>query len=269
FCFLAEVSPFITILLLLQLVQMSFGAIRTPNISKNKNLSVSHLLTLPYFGGRAANPLMANMEEAASQLIKTGNYLVPAVQRDAVLASVNEGTTLKVKLADLDLERYDDEFSFFTINSAALETLNSAQHALGDRVYGALQQYMGILAEKRITKTRIYFLNPGYVKKVVKKAMVDVEKTIDGDIAVARASWLDNFNLNSIFSASGRNVGIRSAVRGVRRVVAEGDAKKVEQLASVYTPDGILDYLMGNPITDQTFAAGLLNEVNRFYQRKA
>ncbi|MBI5389888.1 hypothetical protein HZB02_00180, partial [Candidatus Woesearchaeota archaeon] len=46
-CFLAEVSPFITILLLLQLVQMSFGAIRTPNISKNKNLSVSHLLTLP------------------------------------------------------------------------------------------------------------------------------------------------------------------------------------------------------------------------------
>ncbi|MBI5390004.1 hypothetical protein HZB02_00770, partial [Candidatus Woesearchaeota archaeon] len=45
--FLAEVSPFITILLLLQLVQMSFGAIRTPNISKNKNLSVSHLLTLP------------------------------------------------------------------------------------------------------------------------------------------------------------------------------------------------------------------------------
>ncbi|MBI5390832.1 hypothetical protein HZB02_05030, partial [Candidatus Woesearchaeota archaeon] len=49
FCFLAEVSPFITILLLLQLVQMSFGAIRTPNISKNKNLSVSHLLTLPFF----------------------------------------------------------------------------------------------------------------------------------------------------------------------------------------------------------------------------
>ncbi|MBI5390463.1 hypothetical protein HZB02_03170, partial [Candidatus Woesearchaeota archaeon] len=47
FCFLAEVSPFITILLLVQLVQMSFGAIRTPNISKNKNLSVSHLLTLP------------------------------------------------------------------------------------------------------------------------------------------------------------------------------------------------------------------------------
>ncbi|MBI5390749.1 hypothetical protein HZB02_04615 [Candidatus Woesearchaeota archaeon] len=30
---------------------MSFGAIRTPNISKNKNLSVSHLLTLPYFLG--------------------------------------------------------------------------------------------------------------------------------------------------------------------------------------------------------------------------
>ncbi|MBI5390116.1 hypothetical protein HZB02_01380, partial [Candidatus Woesearchaeota archaeon] len=48
-CFLAEVSPFITILLLLQLVQMSFGAIRTPNISKNKNLSVSHLLTLPNY----------------------------------------------------------------------------------------------------------------------------------------------------------------------------------------------------------------------------
>ncbi|MBI5389305.1 hypothetical protein HZB01_02910, partial [Candidatus Woesearchaeota archaeon] len=47
FCFLAEVSPFITILLLLQLVQMSFGAIHTPNISKNKNLSISQLLTLP------------------------------------------------------------------------------------------------------------------------------------------------------------------------------------------------------------------------------
>ncbi|MBI5390523.1 hypothetical protein HZB02_03475 [Candidatus Woesearchaeota archaeon] len=181
-----------------------------------------------YFGGREANPLMAHMEEAASQLIKTGNYLVPAVQRDAVLASVNEGTTLKVNLADLDLKGSNDEFSsFFTINTAALDTLNPAQRALASRVYGkknALQQYMGFLAEANNKETRIYVLNPDYVKKKIR-----------GNAAVAQACWLKEFFVKgSIFDATFSCVYVRSAVRGVRRVVAEGDAQKLNPLQNAY-----------------------------------
>jgi len=45
---------------------------------------------------------------------------------------------------------------------------------------------------------------------------------------VGRASWLNSFSNNSDFGAFGRGVDIHNALRGVRRVIAEGDAPKKE-----------------------------------------
>jgi hypothetical protein len=45
---LPEVNPFITILLLLQLVHISFFAINQENMLENKNFSISQILTLPF-----------------------------------------------------------------------------------------------------------------------------------------------------------------------------------------------------------------------------
>ncbi|HLC51884.1 MAG TPA: hypothetical protein VJI98_01420 [Candidatus Nanoarchaeia archaeon] len=45
---------------------------------------------------------------------------------------------------------------------------------------------------------------------------------------LGRASWLNNFYGSSSFNASDRNVGDHNALRGVRRVIAAGDAPKYE-----------------------------------------
>ena len=43
-------------------------------------------------------------------------------------------------------------------------------------------------------------------------------------LIVGRASWLDDFNYNSNFSADDRNINDDDRLRGVRLVVPEGDS---------------------------------------------
>ena len=173
-----------------------------------------------YFGGRESNIIFNNIEEATSQLIKTGNYVPEKEGIDAVVASVESGSTLRVKLSELKLKRLNDEFSYFDIDTSRYGKLNAAQRSLAERVYGSgkdFEENMGMLAKATIGKTRIYVLKPAYVKsKVV------------GDGAVARACWLGKFTDNSIFDADGRGADNTSyALRAVRRkVVAEGGAPK-------------------------------------------
>ena len=53
-----------------------------------------------------------------------------------------------------------------------------------------------------------------------------------------RASWLLNFGSSSNFNANDRNVNNHNALRGVRRVIAEGDApeNEVPQETKVKSP---------------------------------
>ena len=174
-----------------------------------------------YFGGREANVIFDNIEEATSQLIKTGNYVPKKEGIDAVVASVKSGSTLRVKLSELKLNRVNDEFSYFEIDTSRYDELNAAQRLFAERVYGPGNDFvenMGMLAKAPIGKTRIYVLNPDYV-----------ESKVVGDGAVARACWLNLFNNFSNVYASDRNVGYTNvALRAVRLkvVAAEGGAPK-------------------------------------------
>ncbi|HLD00378.1 MAG TPA: hypothetical protein VJC39_01405, partial [Candidatus Nanoarchaeia archaeon] len=72
-------------------------------------------------------------------------------------------------------------------------------------VFGSGQDFtlaMKMLNYAKITETRIYVLKPSYVAR-------------NAGTPLGRASWLDNFNINSSFSAGGRSVGNHNALRGV------------------------------------------------------
>ena len=64
---------------------------------------------------------------------------------------------------------------------------------------------MKMLKEAGIKETKIYVLNPDYVRKHAAKGQF------------ARASWLGNFYIGSRFSASGRGISGDNRVCGVRR----------------------------------------------------
>jgi len=171
-----------------------------------------------YFGGRKANPILSNIDEACNQLIKTSNYKVTSAEKSAVADSVKSGHTLRIKLSELDLLKQDNEFSFFEIDTNNYDSLNKSQRALAEAVYGSGQDFienMEMLKRlpRRISKTRIYVLNEDYVKEHAK------------DGAVARATWLDDFGGSSDFDAYMCGVDDHNALRGVSKV-GEADAQK-------------------------------------------
>ena len=188
-----------------------------------------------YFGGREANPVLANIDEACRQLINEGNYKVTDPEKQAVVDSVKSGHTLRVKLSDLDLKRYDNEFSFFEINTDNYANLNESQRALAEKVYGSGDDFienMKMLSEAGISNTRIYVLNQDYVKEHVKEG------------AVGRVGWLGGFVGSSNFSAVGRDVDNGNGLRGVRKEVGEADdAKNLVSLNEDKLHDVLADYL--------------------------
>ncbi|MEK6809255.1 MAG: hypothetical protein AABY40_01145, partial [Nanoarchaeota archaeon] len=64
---------------------------------------------------------------------------------------------------------------------------------------------MKMLKEAKIGETKIYVLNPDYVRQHAEEG------------AVGRASWLNEFGSNSNFDADGRNFDDHGSVCGVRR----------------------------------------------------
>ncbi|MBI5390278.1 hypothetical protein HZB02_02220, partial [Candidatus Woesearchaeota archaeon] len=142
-CFLAEVSPFITILLLLQLVQMSFGAIRTPNISKNKNLSVSHLLTLPEIPG----VIISVGLEYAAQYLRPEDIvkLVNTIQSDH---------TINPDAKRIGLERFQSSVEGVV---AVSNTLSVQQRSLGHYL-AETEHYLGVYGRnKYVARSRAYY----------------------------------------------------------------------------------------------------------------
>ncbi len=163
----------------------------------------------------ADNLVLRHIDDAFAQLTSTGNYVPPQTEaEEAITAS----TTEVFDLSELKLEKHDDEFSFMEVSTAKYDKLNSEQRRLAERVYGKGDDFvlnMKMLEQAGIDTTRVYVLNPDYVKEHAK------------DSLVGRASWLYNFYVNSYFGADVRSIYSNSRVRGVRReVTAEGDAPK-------------------------------------------
>jgi hypothetical protein len=173
-----------------------------------------------YFGGREANPIFENIEEAASQLISSGNYYVDEESVAGVIDSVSSGATLRIGVSNLNLKKHDKEFSYFEINPSRPGQLNLFQRRFAEMVYGQgsdFSENMRMLSDSGIKSTRIYVLNPDYVKD-----------NAAGSQAIARACWLNDCDIDSDFIASGSYVAYPSiALRGVRKGVAEGDELKI------------------------------------------
>ena len=169
-----------------------------------------------YLGGEESNPIFGNLEEAARQLIKTGNYRLCREESATVRES---SSTLRVKISDLNLVQSDSEFLYFEIDTKEYGSLNDAQRAVAERVYGKgkdFEKSMEMLrtSKEEISKTRVYVLNSEYVKKHA------------GEVEFARACRLYSFGDDSLFLAGDRRVSSHYGLRGVLlQKTAEGDAK--------------------------------------------
>ena len=169
-----------------------------------------------YLARRDNNLVFQNINNAVEQILKTRNYKVNSDDAQQVITAES---TLKIPLSELKLECLDDEWGYFKINTSKYDELNSLQRAFAERVHGSGEQFgkvMGLLAET-IKETKIYTLNPDYVKNNAE------------DNAIARVCWLNYFDNYSNFYAGNWFVdGYDGALCGVRRekVVAEGDVRE-------------------------------------------
>ncbi len=169
-----------------------------------------------YLAPRENNLIFQNIEEATNQLIKTGNYNPKHGDAQKVMKA---DTTLKINLSDLELKGDDDEWRYFEIDTKRYDkTLNPPQTRLAKAVYGHRADFaknMDMLNKNSIGKTRIWVFSPDYVKAIAKNG------------PIGRASRLSGIGDDSRFLAYGWLVNCSyGALRGVRKVVAEGDARK-------------------------------------------
>ena len=166
-----------------------------------------------YFGGREANPILRNIDEACRQLIENGNYRINNTEKEAIEEAVNRGLVLRLKMAELGLKELtdgfiNDKYNYFEIETENYDALNLFQRAFAEAVYDKGEDFienMKMFREAGIPKTRIYVPNPKYVRKEAKNS------------AFALASWLDHFDYNFDFHAYLRSVHEREYLRGVRR----------------------------------------------------
>ena len=175
-----------------------------------------------YLARRPNNLIFQNIEEATSQLIKTGNF-IPS--RDDAEKVAKAKSTLRLNLSGLGLERNDSEYSFFAFNLADPK-LNKEQRKAVQRVYGRkdFKENMKMLAEAGVSTTRFYTLTPDYVKEHTKKGS-----------ALGRACWLSSFDYDSNFDADGRDVSDPDyALRGVLKKVGEADVTKKFGIPDAY-----------------------------------
>ena len=153
------------------------------------------------------NLVLRHMDDAFTQLTTTGNYH-PDIQE--VDTAIKSASTLVVDLTKLKLEGNGKEWQYMVVSTSDYDTLNDEQRTFAERVYGQGADFianMQMLKDARINKTKIFVLNPKYVRD-------DVQNTHLG-----RASWLSNFDSYFHFNADGRYVSNRYALRGVRREV--------------------------------------------------
>jgi len=168
-----------------------------------------------YLGDITTNLIFENIGKAKIQLKEDKNYFPSRKDIQRVLGSVETGNTLRIELSDLGLETHknrknsNNEYSYFEINTSDYNnTLNETQREFAERIYGQGEDFiknMKMLSEAGIEATKIYVLNPDYIKRNVR-----------GYSAIARTCCLFNFEGSSDFCAAGRDIKLEnSGLRGV------------------------------------------------------
>ncbi len=163
------------------------------------------------------NLVLQNIDEAYRKLIGQGNYFPDA---EAAESSLKHKDSVVVDSKGLKLVKDNDQYGYFVVDPKALKKLNSQQRKAAQRIYGPDEENFGLNMEMfaEAGKTPYVF--------VLLQDYVQSELRSNDKKFLGRASWLDDFNLSSGFFAFVRNVYDRVALRGVPRVVTEGDAPK-------------------------------------------
>ena len=166
----------------------------------------------------SSNPLFqdSTIDVYCQQLLENNNYRPTPEETERVLHAED---TVVIDLTRLTLQKGDKESSYLAIDTGEYKTLNSEEKKLAQRVYGkdyGFTQAMTMLADAHIKETRVWVLNPEYVRIYAQES------------PLGRASWLYNFHYNSDFDTSDRCIGGCSRARGVRRevVVASKSSEK-------------------------------------------
>ena len=207
------------------------------------------------------NPVLRHIDNAFTQLIKTGNYRPSA--KDVVSALASE-TTLDIDLTTLRLQGDNAEWKYLLINPKSYDGFNPEEEKLAERVHGsgpAFAATMKMLADARIKETRIYVLSPDYVRKHATEA------------AIERASWLNNISGNSYFVAGDRNININDRLRGVRRRASVSEQFAPEgRVAQGVDYLAIYQTILANPeqaraALNDEIASGLQEILSRYYNK--
>lgn len=155
-----------------------------------------------YFTRREFNPILKeeNITDAVGQLLTKHNYCVKYDDFKAILeeAAKKSDNVLKINLLGLGLRGSSSEWCFFGINTSNGKISNGTQGIFVPRVYGYgdnFKENMRMFKDNGITKTKIYALNPEYVKRNVTEGS-----------AIARLCGLDYFDYFSYFLAFERGV---------------------------------------------------------------
>ncbi|MEK6809146.1 MAG: hypothetical protein AABY40_00570 [Nanoarchaeota archaeon] len=211
----------------------------------------------------AHNPVLQNIDDAVEQLTQKNNYSVLAQDAEQALAAPE---TVLIALPSLRLSGDNAEWRYLAIDTtpAKYDKLNDQERKFAERVYGQgadFVQNMKMLKDADISETRIWVLNPGYVRK----------HAVEG--AVGRASWLNEFYNDSDFNADDRDIDSHGSVCGVRRgVIAEGDAQKNQGPYRTAAPNvfkGYYDDILAHPnravkALDDKTAAGLASILQQY-----
>ena len=66
-----------------------------------------------YFGEKAGNPILGNIDEACRQLINNNNYRVNTAEMEAIKEAEKSGLVLRLEMDKLGLKKINEEFSYF------------------------------------------------------------------------------------------------------------------------------------------------------------
>ena len=207
------------------------------------------------------NLLFKNIDDAVAQLREKNNYFPKSEDVSSVVSGHN---TLPIALNGLNLQKHGSEWSYFEIDTKKYgKTLNSLQKIFAERVHGKgedFEKVMEMLAkEGKISTTKIYTLNPEYVKNTLKNNNVE---------SLARGGFLYIFSGYSNFDASNWDVdGNGRRLRGVSSG-AEGAKQKITPSKSeVYVPSEAKVWEIFTPYIADVNKSEVKNKLSELYKR--
>ncbi|MFA6461769.1 MAG: hypothetical protein WCV90_05855 [Candidatus Woesearchaeota archaeon] len=182
--------------------------------------------------------LFDEKDSSFDQLVQKGNFIPNSAESDIAMehAVISDISQFRLQGDDATYRYLEIRTADGYVRDGKKFKPQNNHEALSLLELGFNEEYLNFLRDnpiRNIETTRLYVLNPAYVRKEA-----------EGGKTLWRASWLNNFDVNSNFNARGRDIGGNGRLRGVRRVVAEGDSAPagadVKKREIVHTLDEVL-----------------------------